>query len=57
MSCMASRSGGRWHTTMKNPKHNSFYGWTGASQDASGLLRGAVAADMHAVSLRDMAKN
>ncbi|HSD12821.1 MAG TPA: hypothetical protein VLC10_04645 [Patescibacteria group bacterium] len=43
---------------MKNPKHNSFYGWTGASQDASGLLRGAVAADMmHVVSLRDMVKN
>ncbi len=57
MSCTASRSGGPRLTTMKNPKHNSLYGWTGASHDASGVLRGAFTGGMDAVFLRDMVKN
>ncbi len=42
---------------MKITKHNPVYGWTGASQDASARLRGAVIGFMKAVPPRDMVKN
>jgi len=40
---------------MKNSKHNLIGHWTGASQDASGVLRAASDRPMAAVSLQDMA--
>jgi len=39
---------------MKNSKHNLIGHWTGASQDASGVLRAASDRLMAAVSLQDM---